>query len=188
MLGAEHQRQPGRRHTVGTHVPTIVIGLSSGFASGLAGVEPQLRADRVGRGGVLGRQQPRRAGRRNVQPAALSGERAAITVTYLAISAGDSVTCAIVFGGVVQCWGANNAGELGRRSHPADEDQHSRQCSRTPGHYGMDAGGDHTCVLTPVARPQVLGPQCGRRVGRWHDALRARRPSTSRVSRAASSP
>ena len=100
-------------------------------------------AGQVGDGVAGGESEPAWA------PVAVSGE-----LTFRAIVAGESHTCALTDDGAVWCWGLNESGQLG-----TDESQEcpgffgAFACSPTPvfvtaGLRALAAGGNHSCAIT----------------------------------------
>jgi alpha-tubulin suppressor-like RCC1 family protein len=72
-----------------------------------------------------------------------------------AISAGGSHTCAVARGGLIECWGSNSAGQLGR------ETQKDRTfpvaVTGLPGASAIAAGGSFTCARTSAGELECWG-------------------------------
>jgi alpha-tubulin suppressor-like RCC1 family protein len=162
------------------HVPTDVFGLGSGFAALSLGSNHSCALSALGGTmcwggnslGVLG------DGTYNQQLIPVSAQQ---SVNYVSISAGDSVTCAQAFGGFTQCWGANNAGQLatGVLNMPTKTNVPGTVAG-LPDILAIDAGGDHTCVLTQGSR----GLKCwgANAAGQLGDGSLLSRPSPVDVS------
>ena len=122
----------------------------------------------LGTGGRLGGGDPQTVGDNEtpgeVPPVNLGGDA-------LAISAGDSHSCALLTGGAVRCWGINDAGQLGyaNTTHLGDNE--------APGSVGpvdlgtgrhaaaVSAGGRHTCVRLDNADVVCWGYGANGRLG-----------------------
>jgi alpha-tubulin suppressor-like RCC1 family protein len=136
------------------HAPTDVFGLTSGFSTLSLGSNHSCALSSVGSTvcwggnslGVLG------DGTYNQQLFPVSVHQP-VNLNYLSISAGDSVSCAVAFGGFMQCWGANNAGQLGGGviNTPTKTNVPGNVLG-LPDILAMDSGGDHTCGLTLGSR------------------------------------
>jgi hypothetical protein len=68
--------------------------------------------------------------------------------TVTAISAGGDFACALLSGGIVECWGENSSGELGNGTTTGPE-----TCANTNPLFG----GDVACSTTPVAVSGLSG-------------------------------
>lgn len=82
------------------------------------------------------------AGSSSATPVAVGGAH-----TFTALSAGDNHTCGLATGGIVYCWGANGAGQLGDSGKVAVS-----TTTPTPVYGGLTyravaAGGSHACAL-----------------------------------------
>jgi alpha-tubulin suppressor-like RCC1 family protein len=85
--------------------------------------------------------------------------------TAIAISAGNEHTCAVLSDGTVQCWGENNAGQLGNGTNTGPQTCNSIPCSTTPVTVSgistataITAGYGHTCALLMGGTVQCWGP------------------------------
>ncbi|HEY4332357.1 MAG TPA: hypothetical protein VGM78_07300, partial [Ilumatobacteraceae bacterium] len=65
----------------------------------------------------------------------------------VAIAAGDSHTCAVLTGGSVQCWGANDEGQLGRNTGPSDPSYTAKAVPGLTTVIGASTGTKFTCAL-----------------------------------------
>ena len=130
-------------------VPTDVFGLSSGIASMTAGSNHTCALDTAGSAKCWGGNSLGVLGDGTYNQALIPVIVQQATNTYASISAGDNVTCAKTPGGVVQCWGANNAGQLGNGTLnvPVKINVPGNVTGLPAVISAMDAGGDHACVL-----------------------------------------
>ena len=87
--------------------------------------------------------------------------------TYFDVAASEGHSCAASSSGVI-CWGANDAGELGAGAGDVGN-KHSTASSRTvqtlSGIVSIEAGVDHTCVLTTVPSIRCWGLGSGGQLG-----------------------
>jgi alpha-tubulin suppressor-like RCC1 family protein len=106
-----------------------------------------------------------------------------LTTGVLAISAGDSHTCALKNTGGVKCWGLNGNGQVGdgtsgagnNRSLPTDV------VGLTSGVDAISSGYRHTCAGDHGRRGEVLGCEPQRRAGQRHEYPEFDARSTSRA-------
>lgn len=99
---------------------------------------------------------------------------------YTSISAGGGFTCAIATDGFVDCWGANNAGQLGVQTETICFRGHRTgpvKCSRLPVRTGggmlaqsITAGGNHVCILQQSGVAYCWG---GNETGQLGDGTRS---------------
>jgi alpha-tubulin suppressor-like RCC1 family protein len=133
------------------HVPTDVVNLQTGMASVAAG--PNHTCGLTTGGGALcwganasGQLGDKSNNAQHLIPVGVFG----LTSGVASISLGNTHTCALDSGGIVQCWGGGASGELGDgllqgRNFPTP-------VPGLPVISALDTGGAHACVLTSAAR------------------------------------
>ena len=87
-----------------------------------------------------------------VTPSAPSG----LSSGAIAISAGETHTCALTTPGTVTCWGDNDFGQLGDGS-PTGRFMPTAVASLTSGVLSIKGGGRHTCALTSGGAAKCWG-------------------------------
>ena len=86
--------------------------------------------------------------------------RAATTV-----AAGQNFTCAIVSGGAVKCWGANNVGQLGNATTSTSPVLSPGFVTGLSGATSITAGDDYTCVIVANGAVDCWGANFDGRLG-----------------------
>ena len=158
--GANTSGSLGDGTQVEKHAPNNVFGLTSGMATSTIGSNHTCALTSTGAGrcfggnslGVLG------DGTYNQQLLQVSVQQGA--VSFLSISAGDTVTCALTASGVVQCWGENSAGQLGLGTLPPTTPAKVNvpgNVQGLPDIAMMEAGGSHVCALTTAGGVKCWG-------------------------------
>ena len=130
------------------HVPTDVIGLASGVATMTVGSNHTCSLSKIGTAMCWGGNNLGVLGNGNYSQQLTPAPVQQSTSTYAIISAGDTVTCALTLAGTMQCWGANNAGQLGDGTLLPVKTNVPNDVPGLAVISAMDAGGDHACVLT----------------------------------------
>ena len=89
------------------------------------------------------------------------------------MGAGSSHTCGLTLEGVVYCWGANDAGQLGIGA--SDNNPHPTPARTTGGHnfVALSVGDSHSCALTASLTAYCWGEGQGGRLGDGADVRRA---------------
>ncbi|MBX3012878.1 MAG: hypothetical protein KF832_15290 [Caldilineaceae bacterium] len=161
-LGAEHScalRQDSTVHCWGSNqtgqlgdgttterlIPTPVTGLTGNLAALVAGDNHTCVLAQPGGAKCWGANQTGQLGDGTTTPSGFPVTVAGLTSGVVALSAGSTHTCALRQSGGVQCWGANQAGQLGdgttlMRTTPVD-------VIGLSGIIALDAGDAHTCAI-----------------------------------------
>ncbi len=84
-------------------------------------------------------------------------------VSFTAISAGTSHTCALASNGSVYCWGANGAGQIGTGTTSDASAPTAVQAATS--FRAVTAGGAHTCALASAGTPVCWGANGSGQVG-----------------------
>jgi len=159
-LGDNEEGQLGNDTVTPNSAPVAVSGLASGVADIAAGL--YFECALTDAGGVLcwGANEDGEIGNNSTAqtrvPVAVSGLSPGVT----AISAGFGFACAVTSGGGVQCWGANDAGQLGNDSTtftgaPVGVTGLSSGIAKIAAN-GADSP-DHACALTTGGRVLCWG-------------------------------
>lgn len=72
---------------------------------------------------------------------------AGLSEGVVAIAAGEAHTCAVLEGGTVECWGADDLSQLGD-GLPGVDEQSPREVGRLSGATSVVAGAAHSCAIT----------------------------------------
>ena len=146
LLGRERRGQLGDG-TLSTAVAPFAGTRSTGRPDPHHGRgEPHLRTLSQRCGSLLGRKRVGSAGGRHLRP---PRRRAAPTrggVNAAEVSAGGRHTCAVTTGGEVECWGANDWGQLGSGT-PTARSEPRRVRGLTGAAVDVTSGDNHTCAL-----------------------------------------
>lgn len=98
-------------------------------------------------------------------PAAVSGE-----LEFQAISAGYDHTCALTSSGAVQCWGANQVGQLGNgRAGPDESSAEPVRVESSLLFTAVNAGARHSCALAEDEIVYCWGESLRAQVGSFAD-------------------
>ena len=92
----------------------------------------------------------------------------------LAITAGESHSCALLRGGLVRCWGGNNFGQLGLGNVESQSDRHPYELG--PVALGapavqIAAGRAHTCAVMASGAVQCWGDNARGQLGLGHTSV-----------------
>jgi alpha-tubulin suppressor-like RCC1 family protein len=106
---------------------------------------------------------------------------AGITGEAIAITSGARHTCALLTGGSLQCWGANDAGQLGTGNHT---ESHAPEA--VPGLSSLvdaSAGADFTCAITSTSSLKCWGANTYGALGNGTKKASATAVAVSRITR-----
>jgi alpha-tubulin suppressor-like RCC1 family protein len=98
-------------------------------------------------------------------PVDVTGLTSGVTAISAGIGAGSAHACALTSSGEVECWGANNQGQLGDGTASGPESCPGSPCSTTPvgvsgltgGVTAISVGGAHACALTSSGEVKCWG-------------------------------
>jgi alpha-tubulin suppressor-like RCC1 family protein len=109
--------------------------------------------------GILGPDAPDRCGDVGPIPCATRPVRVAIPVRVQQVSAGSSHACALGETGVLYCWGANSAGQVGAYGAgvPLVRTPSAVALPRSGSFVSVSSGGLHTCALATTRRVYCWG-------------------------------
>jgi len=154
--GNDGDGELGNGSTTNSGVPVAVSGLSSGVVAIASGDSHNCALTNAGEvecwgqniNGQLGNGATAASQTTPVDVSGLSG--------VVAIAAGGQHTCALTSAGAVECWGANNVGQLGdgtttRRLTPV------AVSGLSSGVIAIAAGEDHSCALTSGGAVECWG-------------------------------
>jgi len=162
--GANDSGQLGDGTMTNRLTPVIVTGLTSGVVAVGAGYGHTCAVTGGGAllcwGGNWYGQLGNGISGDHLTPVAVSGLGSGVA----AVAVGGEHTCALTSGGAVQCWGANQYGQLGdgtttQRQTPVGVS------GLTSGVAAVAAGGAHTCALTSAGAAWCWGVNYGGRLG-----------------------
>ena len=143
----------------GRDLPTPAAGLGTDAVSVSAGTGHTCVLTPAGGVRCAGANEMGQLGQGLVNPSDLAANVVGLESGVAAVSAGGNLTCAVLVGGGVKCWGANTNGELGNGSRPVydarGEAVSGVVSSAEPvdvtglasGVLSVDAGGQHTCAV-----------------------------------------
>jgi alpha-tubulin suppressor-like RCC1 family protein len=144
--------QLGDGTNTNSNTPVGVIGLSSGV-TGLAASNTNACA-LTAAGGVKcwGRNDSGQLGNNTIVNSNTPVDVTGLGSGVIELAAGGrlgygSHTCALISGGGVKCWGANDKGQLGNSTN-TDSNTPVNVSGLSSGVIGLDAGGSQTCALT----------------------------------------
>lgn len=148
--------QMGNGSNTSTHIPSDVVGLTSGVKQVVAGLKASCAVTTAGavycwgqnNHGILGNG----AGATSNVPLTVSG----VDQGVVSMSLGSSHACAILSTGAMKCWGNNTYGQLGNgttttSSVPVDV------LNLSEGAVKVSAGESHTCAVTSAGAAKCWG-------------------------------
>jgi alpha-tubulin suppressor-like RCC1 family protein len=75
----------------------------------------------------------------------------------IAVTAGFDHTCAVLGDGNTRCWGLNDGGQLGTGTSGGANQRSGSPLTVSGPVFGVDAGGNHTCAMTPTGTVNCWG-------------------------------
>jgi alpha-tubulin suppressor-like RCC1 family protein len=156
--GANEFGQLGNGSTTDSHVPVAVSGLSSGVTAIAAGLYHTCARIADGSVQCWGYNASGQLGNgstfpyNNPVPVTVSG----LSSGAAAVTGGGCHTCALLTTGGVECWGCNGLGNLGNGS-TTDSPVPVPVSGLSSGVTDVEAGNNHSCVVTSAGRIQCWG-------------------------------
>jgi alpha-tubulin suppressor-like RCC1 family protein len=145
--GKNDHGQLGDGTTADSNKPVDVTGLTDGVKAVAAGGSHTCVLTNSGSVKCWGANDRGQLGNGTTADSGLPAEVQGLSESVSAIAAGMSHTCAVTFGGVGFCWGANESGQLGDGT-TADSLIPVRVDGQEDVWKGVAAGRAHTCALT----------------------------------------
>lgn len=133
--------------TLATHVPVDVVGLTSGVAAIAKGGNHACALTTSGGVKCWGGNENGELGDGSETNTATPVDVVGLSSGVASISAGFWHTCAVTMSGAAKCWGANMYGQLGNGTK-IDSPVPVDVVGLTDGVATIEAGADHTCILT----------------------------------------
>jgi alpha-tubulin suppressor-like RCC1 family protein len=146
--GGNSTGELGNGSTSNSRTPVDVVGLSSGVTAITAGFYHTCALSIGGGVKCWGQGLSRQLGNGSLSNSATPVDVVGLTSGVTAIAAGLSLTCAVMSGGSVKCWGADGWGALGNGSGTSVNVTPIDVAGLGSAVSAITAGSNHTCALT----------------------------------------
>jgi len=156
--------QLGDGSTTNKSTPQPVTGLASGVASISSGANHACALTTAGAVQCWGNNGYGQVGNGSTTNQSTPQPVTGLSSGVAAIAAGQFHTCALTTAGAVQCWGANNSGQLGDGS-TTNKSTPQPVTGLASGVAFIAAGAAHTCALTLAGAVQCWGSNSSGQLG-----------------------
>ena len=162
--GANSYGQLGNGSSTDSSTPVTVTGLSGGVIAIATGLGHSCALTTAGAMQCWGRNQAGQLGDGSTSNSSVPVSVANLAGPVAQIATGANHTCAVTSAGAVQCWGANNNGQLGNGA-TTDSPTPVTPNGLSSGMAAVAAGTGHSCAMTNAGAVQCWGANSLRQLG-----------------------